>query len=207
MKILKRISIFTSVLTIGLFMPISAFAAGCNITATPTGWNQGSTTNVNFNISFTANPTNPGNDVLIFNDSDANISSINNLVGSPYTWNQDSQHQWSTDVFNNTSPAINGTSFTINADVNKIDNAIFELKNNNTSLDCTVQPGNSLPAPTAAPTSSPYVAINATQDMVLGMQTSMLSNLGVVIPVAAVLIISVGIVYFIIRHFRGITRT
>lgn len=57
----------------------------------------------------------------------------------------------------------------------------------------------------ATPVADPTVTANA-QDAVLGLQTAATSNLGTVIPVAAVLLISVAIVYFIVRHFRGIAH-
>jgi len=38
-------------------------------------------------------------------------------------------------------------------------------------------------------------------------QDAALENLGTLIPVAAVLLISVAVVYFIVKHFRGLTHT
>lgn len=57
----------------------------------------------------------------------------------------------------------------------------------------------------APPVADPTVAA-AAQDAVLGLQQAATSNLGTVIPIAAVLLISVAIVYFLIRHFRGMAR-
>jgi len=45
------------------------------------------------------------------------------------------------------------------------------------------------------------------QSAVSGFQTAALANLGTLIPVAAVLLISVAVVYFIVKHFRGLTHT
>jgi len=46
-----------------------------------------------------------------------------------------------------------------------------------------------------------------TQSAISGFQTAALTNLGTLIPIAAVLLISVAVVYFIVKHFRGLTHT
>jgi len=46
-----------------------------------------------------------------------------------------------------------------------------------------------------------------TQAAVADLQADALSSLGTLIPVAAVLLISVAIVYFVIKHFRSISHT
>jgi len=46
----------------------------------------------------------------------------------------------------------------------------------------------------------------AANSAISGLQSSALTNLGTLIPVAAVLLISVVLVYFIVRHFRRIAH-
>jgi len=56
-----------------------------------------------------------------------------------------------------------------------------------------------------APTPDAAV-VNATTDAITGLQSGLLANLATLIPIAAVLLITVAIVFFVIRHFRAIVH-
>lgn len=46
--------------------------------------------------------------------------------------------------------------------------------------------------------------VSATTDAITGLQGELLTNLATLIPIAAVLLISVAVVFFVIRHFRAV---
>lgn len=56
----------------------------------------------------------------------------------------------------------------------------------------------------AVPPTADATVVNATTDAVTGLQAELLDNLATLIPIAAVLLISVAVVFFVIRHFRAI---
>ena len=55
------------------------------------------------------------------------------------------------------------------------------------------------------PVADPTVVAETT-NAINGLQQAATSNLGTLIPIASVLLISVIVVYFVIRHFRGIAH-
>jgi len=55
------------------------------------------------------------------------------------------------------------------------------------------------------PVADATVVANTT-DTINGLQQAALTNLGTLIPIAAVLLISVAVVFFVIRHFRAIVH-
>jgi hypothetical protein len=57
----------------------------------------------------------------------------------------------------------------------------------------------------AVPVADPTV-VAATSDTITGLQQAGTSNLATLIPIAAVLLISVAVVFFVIRHFRAIVH-
>jgi len=57
----------------------------------------------------------------------------------------------------------------------------------------------------AVPVADPTV-VGAVTDTITGLQEAATTNLGTLIPIAAVLLISVMVIYFVIRHFRGIAH-
>jgi len=48
--------------------------------------------------------------------------------------------------------------------------------------------------------------VTATTNTITGLQAELVSNLATLIPIAAVLLISVAVVFFVIRHFRAIVK-
>jgi hypothetical protein len=65
------------------------------------------------------------------------------------------------------------------------------------------------PAPT--PTTDPIPHANpsvvaSTSDLISGVKGAAVTNLGVLIPIGAILLISIAVVYWVIRHFRGVAR-
>jgi hypothetical protein len=48
--------------------------------------------------------------------------------------------------------------------------------------------------------------VTATTNAISGLQAELLSNLATLIPIAAVLLITVAVVFFVIRHFRAIVH-
>jgi len=48
--------------------------------------------------------------------------------------------------------------------------------------------------------------VDATTDAISGLQAELLANLATLIPIAAVLLITVAVVFFVIRHFRAIVH-
>jgi len=65
------------------------------------------------------------------------------------------------------------------------------------------------PTPTPippTPTAAFQTALTAGQTLVTGFKTGGITNFGLIIPVAAILLISVAIVYFVINHFRGMSH-
>jgi len=48
--------------------------------------------------------------------------------------------------------------------------------------------------------------VAAVTDAISGLQAELLANLATLIPIAAVLLITVAVVFFVIRHFRAIVH-
>lgn len=65
--------------------------------------------------------------------------------------------------------------------------------------------GFALPSFAAVPVADPTVVSN-TSDTITGLQQAGTGNLATLIPIAAVLLISVAVVFFVIRHFRAIAH-
>jgi sensor c-di-GMP phosphodiesterase-like protein len=48
--------------------------------------------------------------------------------------------------------------------------------------------------------------VSATTDSISGLQTAGTTNLATLIPIAAVLLISVAVLYFVVKHFRSLAH-
>jgi hypothetical protein len=55
------------------------------------------------------------------------------------------------------------------------------------------------------PVADPTVVAETT-NAITGLSSSVLTNLGTLIPIAAGVLISVIVLYFVVRHFRGIAK-
>lgn len=58
----------------------------------------------------------------------------------------------------------------------------------------------------AAPPVADPTVVASTTDAITGLQQAGTANLATLIPIAAVLLISVAVVFFVVRHFRAMAH-
>ena len=58
----------------------------------------------------------------------------------------------------------------------------------------------------AVPPFADPAVVTATTDSITGLQQAGTANLATLIPLAAVLLISVAVIYFVVKHFRSLAH-